>query len=178
MAVELLAQELFRRGLASVVIAVQPPKSHRSQHLDTILTMIDLDTFVFYPGLDPGAVSTWIVAPAKADQVASGNPAGLRVEPRDDMFAAIGEVLGIDKVNVLTVDTEARPGRREQLDDANNYLALAPGVVVGYERNTMTNRMLRDQGVTVISISGSELGHGYGRSGARSMTCPIQRDGI
>ncbi|MDT5111114.1 MAG: arginine deiminase [Mycobacterium sp.] len=176
MGVEILARELFRHRAATQVIAVELPKSRAFMHLDTVLTMVDTATFVCYPDLNSASLRTWVITPSDPEEVGGHDTGGLHIETREDLFASIADALSVDAVTVLAADEDVRAAEREQWDDANNFLAVAPGVVIGYERNSVTNRMLENHGIKVLPIAGSELGRA--RGGARCMTCPIQRDGI
>ncbi len=161
---ERLARRVFAEGLAHTILAVPIAQERATMHLDTVCTRVDVAAVVMYPNL-AHALQAWTVT-AEPD----GEP---RVaEPRPFLDAA-AEAMGIDRLRTIETGLDPVTAEREQWDDGNNTLAIAPRVCVAYERNVETNAQLERAGIEVIAISGSELGSG--RGGPRCMSCPIER---
>ena len=163
---EALARSLFDDDLAHTVLAVPIAQERAQMHLDTVCTMVDVDAVVMYPNIVDTLAAYTIVR--------TGD--GLRIGQARPFVEAAAEAMGIEKLRVIDTGLDAVTAEREQWDDGNNTLALAPGVVVGYERNSQTNARLADAGIEVLPIEASELG--TGRGGPRCMSCPISRDPV
>ncbi len=162
---ERLARQLFQLGLARTVLVAPVDQTRATMHLDTVMTMVDVDTVVMYPNI-ADRLQAWTVTP--------GDDHTLDVSGPEPFAVAAARAMGIDRLRLIDTGTDPVTAEREQWDDGNNTLALAPRVAVAYERNIVTNGRLEAAGIEVIPIAGSELGSG--RGGPRCMSCPIERD--
>jgi arginine deiminase len=160
---ESLARSVFSDGLAHTVLAVPIAQDRATMHLDTVCTMVDRDAVVMYPAVR----DTLKAYPLRPDG------AGVQVSGPVPFLEAAASAMGIDRLRVIDTGLDPVTAEREQWDDGNNTLAVAPGVVVAYERNVETNARLEDAGIEVLRVRGSELGSG--RGGPRCMSCPVSR---
>jgi arginine deiminase len=164
--IEQIARALFAKGAAERVIAVVMTKDRAHMHLDTVFTMLDRDKATAYPK---------VVGGVRAISLRPGASEGtFHVTQEDDFLSALADALGVPRIQVVETGGDAYQQEREQWDDGNNVVALEPGVVVAYERNTYTIAKMREAGVEVVTIEGFELGKG--RGGGHCMTCPLVRD--
>jgi arginine deiminase len=164
--IELVAKALFDKGAADRVIAAVMTKDRAHMHLDTVFTLLDRDKATAYPQ---------VVGNIRAVSLRPGtSPGDFHVTVEDDFIAAVADALGVPKLHVVETGGDEYQQEREQWDDGNNVVALEPGVVVAYERNTYTIAKMREAGVEVVEIAGFELGKG--RGGGHCMTCPLERD--
>lgn len=165
-AVALLSKALFEKGGAERVVACVMPKSRAAMHLDTVFTCLDHDKVTAFD-----EVADQITCISLRPDDKKGIDARLE---KGHLFDVYQKALGLNSLQVISTGGNEFQAEREQWDDGNNVVALEPGVVVGYRRNTYTNKLMRDAGIEVVEISGQELGRG--RGGGHCMTCPILRD--
>src|SRR5918995_672114 len=166
--IEQVAAALFDKGAAERVIAAVMTKDRAHMHLDTVFTMLDRDKVTAYPQ---------VVDKIRAISLRPGsNGQRFHVTQEESFLGSVADAMGVPKLHVVETGGDQYQQEREQWDDSNNVVALEPGVVVAYERNTYTIAKMREAGVEVVTIEGFELGKG--RGGGHCMTCPLVRDPI
>ena len=169
-AVVQLGHALLGAGAASCVIAAQLPRSRAAMHLDTVFTQCAPDVVTYFPEVVDKIVCHELRLSSK------GRDLQLRSHAGRHLLDVLAETLEVPTLRAIATGGDNFEAEREQWDDGNNVLALEPGVVIGYDRNTTTNRRLRQAGIEVIEIPGGELGRG--RGGTHCLSCPIARDAI
>jgi arginine deiminase len=150
------------------VIVAAMTKDRAHMHLDTVFTMLDRDTVTLYPKVVDGIRAFSLRPGLDVDR--------FHVSEERGLLPAVADALGLADLRVVETGGDSYEQQREQWDDGNNVIALSPGVVIAYERNTHTNAKMRAAGIEVIPIEGFELGKG--RGGGHCMTCPLLRDPI
>lgn len=170
-AIEDIAKNLFKKSNYDTVIAIKIPHNHAMMHLDTVFTMIDYDKFTVHPAIldENGHVDNWVLHPGKDGEI--------MMEHHTDIKEVLKKALNKDDIDLIpTGNGDPIIAAREQWNDGSNTLAIAPGEVVTYNRNYVSNDLLRKHGILVHEVRSSELSRG--RGGPRCMSCPIVREDL
>jgi len=169
---ERLARQVFGAGLAHTVLAVPITQERATMHLDTVCTMVDVDKIVMYPNVADHLQAYAVTVKDRTGD--ADEDLVLEVADAEPFLVAAAKAMSIDTLHQIDTGLDPVTAEREQWDDGNNTLAIAPRVAVAYQRNTETNSRLEEAGIEVLAIAGSELGSG--RGGPRCMSCPISRE--
>jgi arginine deiminase len=166
-AIDELAKSIFGSDEPfEVIIAIEIPKTRAFMHLDTVFTMLDYDKFTIHPEIE-GPLSVYSMVKKDGKIVITKE-----VKELDKILA---KYLGLDKVNLIRCGgKQGIDAAREQWNDGSNTLAIAPGEVIVYARNHVTNKILESQGVKIHVMPSSELSRG--RGGPRCMSMPLERE--
>jgi arginine deiminase len=162
--IETLASRLFAAGVVDRILAVDLPKVRAAMHLDTIVTQVDVDTFLTYPRM---------CRSLRSFQLTPRNGGGMHVEDAPGFIPGLAWAAGVEQAHAIEPALGSTRAEREQWNDANNTLAIRPGEVIAYERNVATNEILEAAGIAVRTIPSYELPRG--RGGPRCMSCPVTR---
>ena len=166
-----LAHNLFDHSSYDTILAIKIPHNHAMMHLDTVFTMINYNQFTVHPFIldKAGKIDIYVLQPDDHN--------GVKITEKNDLVQVLKENLHLSELDLIPTgggDPIAAP--REQWNDGSNTLAIAPGEVVTYDRNYVSNDLLRKHGIIVHEIRSSELSRG--RGGPRCMSCPLIREDL
>lgn len=167
--IEQLAKNILDESTFKKILVFDIPKCRAFMHLDTVFTMVDFDKFTIHPEIE---------GPLQLFEITLGKDGNARFNSIQDELENILKIeLGLPAVDLIRCGgNDAQAAQREQWNDGSNTLAIAPGTVVTYERNYVTNDLLDKKGIKVLTIPSSELSRG--RGGPRCMSCPVNRDDL
>ena len=167
--IEQFARNILNKSSFRKILVFDIPKCRAFMHLDTVFTMVDFDKFTIHPEIE---------GPLKLFEITLDREGNAHFSSiQDELANILKNELGLPAVDLIRCGgDDAQAAQREQWNDGSNTLAIAPGVVVTYERNYVTNDLLDKKGIKVLTIPSSELSRG--RGGPRCMSCPVNRDDL